>query len=273
VLPALARFVLVAGAIAATPGRTTTVVAIEDVGSPLERAFESPTYARAAAADAELRWDDARLLYHQAADAWSTIARTRPSRPLESAVAKAEHEASASQALLARGRSGGPPFGLGHLPEEARRAFVRRQALEDAHLLRGKLMATRAVLGRLPPALYDRTRARLEEARDAAAHTPDSGDADIALLLCATYAVGGDAAAAHAARAQVTTAERADPANKLSLAACAAALGENDAALAALEGFVLRPALPRPDNVLREVYLWNDWDHLRNAPRFESLFR
>jgi hypothetical protein len=272
VLPALARFVLVAGAIAATPGRTTTVVATEDVGSPLERAFESPTYARAAAADAEMRWDEARLLYREAADAWATIARTRASRPLESAVAKAEHEANASQALLARSRSGGPPFGLAHLPEEARRAFVRRQALEDARLLRGKLMATRAALGRLPPALYARTRARLEEARDAAARTHDAGDAEIALLLCATYAVGGDDAASREARTHVTSAERADPANKVALAACAAALGENDAALAALEGFVLRPLFPHPDSVLREVYLSNDWDHLRGNPRFESLF-
>ncbi len=91
------------------------MIATDDVGSPLERAFESPTYARAATADAELRWDDARLLYHQAADAWATLARTRPSRPLESAVAKAEHEAIVSQALFARGHSGAP-FGFAHLP-------------------------------------------------------------------------------------------------------------------------------------------------------------
>jgi hypothetical protein len=272
VLSAIATFFLIAGAIAAAPGRTITVVASEDVGAPLERAFESVLYARAAAADAEMRWDDARLLYRQAAEAWAAIARTRPSRALESAIAKAEHEALASQALLTRAHSGVTiPFG--NLPEEARRAFQRRQALEDAHLLRGKLMATRAALGRLPPQLYARTRARLETARDAAARTREGSDAEIALQLCATYAVGGDAADARLARAHVTTAERDDPANTLSLAACAAALGDNDAALAALESFTLRPILPRPDSVLREVYLSNDWDHLRGDPRFESLFR
>ena len=169
-LSALAPFVSIAGAIAAPPGRTVTVVASDDVGAPLERAFESALYARAAAADAEMRWDDARLLYRQAGDAWTAIARTRPSRALENAIAKAEHEALASQALVTRARSGvSLPFG--NLPEEARRAFQRRQALEDAHLLRGKLMATRAALGRLPPELYARTRARLETARDAAAKT------------------------------------------------------------------------------------------------------
>ena len=92
-------------------------------------------------------------------------------------------------------------------------------------------------------------------------------------MLCATYAVGGDTEAARRARAHVTTAQREDPANKVALAACAAALGENEAALDALESYVLRPLVPRPDTVLREIYLGNDWDHLRGAPRFESLFR
>ncbi len=114
---------LVAGAIPAAPGRTITVVAEEDVGAPLERAFSSATYARAATADAELRWDDARALYRQTADAWTLIARTRPSRPLDSAIAKAQHEAAVSQTLLARARGGGAPFG--RLPEEARRAVPR----------------------------------------------------------------------------------------------------------------------------------------------------
>ncbi len=258
---------LVAGTIPAAPGRTITVVAEEDVGAPLERAFSSATYARAATADAELRWDDARALYRQTADTWTLIARTRPSRPLDSAIAKALHEAAVSQTLLARARGGGAPFG--RLPEEARRMLLRRQTLEDGRLLRGKLMATRAALGRLPPELYTRARAHLEEARDATT----GADPEIQLLLCATYAVGGESEAARRARAHVTTAQRDEPNNKLALAVCAAALGENEAALAALESFVLRPLVPRPDNVLREIYLSNDWDHLRGDPRFESLFR
>jgi hypothetical protein len=257
--------------IAAPPGRTITVVATEDIGAPLERAFPSAAYARAAAADAELRWDDARLLYRQAADDWTTSARTRPSRALENAVAKAEHEASTSQTLAGYERLGPPS--LDRLPVEARRAFLRRRALELGRLLRAKLAATRAALGRTPPELYGRARARLEEARDAAPQLPDADDAEAELLLCATDAVGGDTAAARLARAHVPSAARADPANALARGACAAALGETDAALAALESFVLRPLIPRAEATLRDVYLANDWDHLRGDPRFESLFR
>jgi hypothetical protein len=272
VLTALVPLALVAGAIAAAPGRTVTAVASEDVGAPVERAFPSEAYTRAAAADADLRWDDARALYRQAADTWTMVGRTRPSRALESAIAKAEHELLTSQALATRARAGGGPS-LSQLPEEARRAFLRRQSLEEARLLRAKMMAARAALGRLPPELYTRTRARLETARDTAAAGRDGTDAEVALQLCATYAVGGDVAAARAARAHVTAAERADLTTALPRAACAAALGETDAALAALESFVLRPPGPRPESVLRDVYLSNDWDHLRGNPRFESLFR
>jgi len=265
------------GLVPAPPGRTITVIATDDVGAPLERAFPSATYAHAAAADAELRWDDARLLYRQAADDWTASARTRPSRALENAIAKAEHEAGLSQALAGYQRLGPPS--LERLPAEARRAFLQRRALEVGRMLRAKLMATRAVLGRAPPELYARTRARLEEVRDTAApihaaqNLNEGGDAETELLLCATYAIGGDAAAARLARAHVSSAARADPANAVARAACAAALGETDAALAALESFVLRPPIPRSDIALRDVYLANDWDHLRGDPRFESLFR
>jgi hypothetical protein len=272
VLATILPLTLLAGAISAVPGRTVTVVASEDVGAPLERVFPSETYARAAAADADMRWDDARALYRQAADAWSAIARTRPSRALESAVAKAERELLTSQALATRARAGSGPS-LTHLPEEARRAFLRRQSLEEARLLRAKMMAARAALGRLPPDLYIRTRERLETARAAATGPRDSADPEIALLLCATFAAGGDPAAARAARAHLTTAQRADLATALPRAACAAALGETEAALAALESFVLRPPVPRPESVLRDVYLSNDWDRLRGNPRFETLFR
>jgi hypothetical protein len=257
--------------ISAPPDRTVTVVATDDVGAPLERAFPSAAYARAAAADAELRWDDAHLLYRQAAEAWTTSARTRPSRALENAIAKAEHEAIASQAMAGYERLGTPP--LDRLPLEARRAFLRRRALEVGRILRAKLTATRAALGRTPPDLYGRARARLEEARDDGPQVPDADDAETELLLCATYAAGGDTTAARLARAHVPSAARTDPANALARGACAAALGETDAALAALESFVLRPLIPRADATLRDVYLANDWDHLRGDPRFESLFR
>jgi len=273
VLAAAVSLLCAAGvAIPATPGRTITAVAAEEVGAPLELAVPSDAYARAAAADAEMRWDDARALYRQAADAWSALEHTRPSRALESAIAKAEHEMLLSQALSSRSHAGGgPPFT--HLPDEARRAFLRRQSMEEGRLLRLKMMATRAALGRVPPELYTRARTELEAARAAAARTREGADAEIALQLCALYAVGGDPAAARLARAQLTRAERTDPSNSQGRAACAAALGDGPAALAALESFVLRSPIPRPDSVLRDVYLANDWDHLRGDPRFESLFR
>ena len=266
-----------AGAVPAPPGRTVTVVATDDVGAPLERAFPSATYAHAVAADAELRWDDARLLYRQAADDWTATARTRPSRALQNAIAKAEHEASVSQALAGYQRLG--IASLEHLPLEARRAFVQRQALEVGRNLRAKLMATRAVLGQAPPELYARTRARLEEARDAAtpnhAAQPRTTAATPRPSCCSarrTPSVGTPpprvwpAPTCPAPPAPI-------PANAVARAACAAALGETEAALAALESFVLRPLFPRSDIALRDVYLANDWDHLRGDPRFESLFR
>ncbi len=271
-----------AGLRSAPPGRTITVVVTDDVGAPLERAFPSATYAHAAAADAEQRWDDA--------DACSTArpptigpppptpaprarSRTRSPRPSTRPACRKRWRGTNASALLRWNAS-------------RRRRGARScsgEALEDGRLLRAKLMATRAVLGRAPPELYARTRARLEEARDNAAPThrrrPDPDPAPRAAtprpscLLCATYAIGGDAAAARLARAHVPSAARADPANAVALAACAAALGETDAALAALESFVLRPLFPRSDIALRDVYLANDWDHLRGDPRFESLFR
>jgi len=257
-------------AVAIAPGRTTTLVASDDVGAPIERAVPNPVYARAADADAEGRWEDARTLYRQAADAWQAIARTRPSRTLDLAIAKAEREAMASQALAFRTRNAGGVSGS--LPDDARRTYRRRMAMEEARLLRGKLMATRAVRGQVSPLLYARTHARLEVARENA--DPGSkDDAEIELLLCATEAVGGDLAAAGAARARALPPVDEEPSETVAAAACAAALGQRAAALTALERLVLGPTLARPDPYVREVYLANDWDRLRGDPRFESLFR
>jgi hypothetical protein len=97
---------------------------------------------------------------------------------------------------------------------------------------------------------------------------------EIYLLLCATHAAAGERARARLARARVTTAERRDLDNLLPMAVCEAALGEDDAALAHLEAFTLRPAPHQAEPyVLRELYVANDWDRLRGRPRFESLFR
>jgi hypothetical protein len=258
-------------------GRTTTVVASIDVGTPIDRAIPNAAYTRAAAADADERWEDAQPLYRQAIAEWTATARTRPSRALELAIAKAEHELRSSQILGIAARSAQLPIRRAKAVEDAQRSWQRRQALDDGRLLGAKLLATRATLGRVSATLYIHARNRLEEARDAQAGPPVGAgaglNATIELSLCATYAAGDAAADARLARARVTEAEREDPANTLEVAACAAALGETEAALSALERFVLRPVPARPDRLLRDIYLANDWDHLRGNPRFESLFR
>jgi len=259
---------LIAGAATAlAPGRTTVVVVPEDVGAPVERAVPNEDYQRAAQADAAERWDEARPLYRRAAEAWAAEARRHPAPALDLAIAKADHEATRSEELAVRSRNAS--FG-GRIPENLREVFRRRQALEDGRLLRDKLMATRAALGRLPPELYAGARDRLRQALDPEA--APARNAEIQLWLCATEAVGGDARAARLARAAVPEAARADAANAVALAACDAALREDEAALRALESYVLRLPLPRPADLLRELSLSNDWDHLRGRRRFESLF-
>jgi hypothetical protein len=278
-------------------GRTNEIVAVAEVGAPLERAVVGRAYARAAAADAEQRWSDAESLYREAVGEWNAAARIEPSRALELAIAKAERERQRSQLLATRAR-----LAASRAPAPAPSAR-RAEALDEARLLRGKLMAARAITGRVSPALYARARARLEDALRArepeppkpgpgepdARRPPDDrssedrrpspeprrwpGEAEIYLLLCATRAVAGEPEAARLARAHVTEADRAEPTNTVALAICAAALGETDAALRALELHALNPGPGHPDRFnLRDLYLANDWDRLRGDPRFESLF-
>jgi len=276
----------VPGAVSVERGRLNNVVALEDVGKPLERAVTGRAYERAAAADAEQRWSDAEALYREAVVEWAAAGRKEPTRALELAIAKAERERQRSQRLAIYARSAAQ--------RALQRGALRRdQALDEGRLLRGKLMAARAVSGAVSPALYGHTRARLEDAlrghgtpgtedREAAAAptesraaqpAPPPHGAEIGLLLCALRAIGGEPEAARLARAHVTEAERADPANTLGLAVCAAALDEKDAVLRTLELYVLHPGPGHPDRAtLRDVYLWNDWDRLRGDPRFESLF-
>jgi hypothetical protein len=288
-------------------GAVTTVIVSADVGAPVERAVPSRAYARAAAADAEQRWTDADALYADAISEWRAAARAQPSTALDLAILKAERERQRSQQLALRARAAanrardaasargdaGPRDGRGlrDLREASDRLTRRIEALEEARLLRAKLMAVRAVTGRVPAALYTRTRERLDDAlrlglvdptaagaaRDAALALAPAGrgpsDAEIYLLQCAVRAAAGEPEAARLARAHVTQAERDDPANIPSLATCAATLGETRAALAALELVTLHPG-PGPDRFgLRDLYISNDWDRLRGDPRFESLFR
>ena len=255
-------------------GRTTAVTVTLDVGAPLERAVASKYYAQAAAADGEQRWSDATALYRDAISEWSAAARAQPSRALELAAAKAERERQRSQLLASRALAVSMS---GSATRYGREPFTRRaDALDEARQLRAKLMAARAVLERVPPALYARTRDRLREALRAGAGGIAArlgGDAEIHLLMCSTYAAAGEIEAARLARAHVTEAERADPSNVVRLAECAAALGETRAAIAELEIVALHPGPGRSDRfALRDLYLANDWDRLRGDPKFETLF-
>jgi hypothetical protein len=251
-------------AIPLEPGRTTTVRVTPDLGMALERAVPGHAFALAAGMDAQQRWSEAAALYQQAVVEWSDALRLRPSPALERAVQKAERERQRST-LLASTR-----------PLTGRFESVRTSInpLEEGRLLRAKLMVVRAARGQAPPELVARTRAAFDEALRAAGTPRPSVEAELRLQLCSVRAVSGDRAGARLERAHVTTAERRDLDNALPLALCAAALGEDDDAVAFLEMFILRP-MPHPLDpyTLRDLYLANDWDHLRGKPRFEALFR
>jgi hypothetical protein len=254
---------LLAGGTPLPLGRTTTVQHLPALGTPVERAVPGRSFAAAVALDAEQRWAEAAALYQQAALEWTEAARARPSAALERAAQKAERERQRSQLLAST------------VPLRGRLESVVTSVnpLEEGRLLRAKLMVVRANRGLAPASVYARARAAFEEALRNARRDRANAAVEIHLLLCATHAAAGDAARARLERAHVTTAERQDLDNALTLAVCAAALGEDDAALAHLEAFALRPAPHQAEPyVLRELYVANDWDRLRGRPRFESLF-
>ena len=252
-----------APAIPIAAGRTNVVRLPPDHGAPLERAVPSRAFALAVDMDAAQRWSEAAALYQQAVAEWTEALRLRPSRALERAVDKAERERQRST-LLASTRGAPGRF-------ESQRASIN--PLEEGRLLRAKVMLVRAARGLAPPELVARARAAFDEALPGTGAPRPGADAEIRLQLCATRAAAGDRAGARLERAHVTTAERHDLDNALALAICAAALGEDDEALARLEMYVLRPS-PHPLDpyTLRDLYLANDWDHLRGQPRFETLF-
>ena len=246
------------------PGRTTTVRVTPDLGAALERAVPGRAFARAVDLDAEQRWSEAAALYQDAVVEWTEALRLRPSPALERAIQKAERERQRSS-MLASARPAPGRF-------EALRVPVN--PLEEGRLLRAKLMVVRAARGLAPPDLAARARAAFEDAVRASGGQRPGIEAELRLQLCATRAAAGDRAGAHLERAHVTSAERRDLDNALPLAICAAALGEDDEALARLEMYLIRPAPHPPDPyTLRDLYLANDWDRLRGRPRFEALFR
>jgi hypothetical protein len=262
---ALAALIVAEGpATTLAPRRTTTIEAPPDQGTPVERVGAGRAFGQGAALDGEQRWSEAAAQYQQAATEWNEAQRLRPSPALARAIEKAERERQRSQ-LLAATR---PPRG------RFESLAVSVNPLEEGRLLRAKLMVVRAARGLAPADLVARTRAAFEEALRSAGPQRPGLESEVRLMLCATDAATGRRAAARLQRAHLTDAERHDPDNALPLAVCAAALGEDDTALAHLEVYVLRPPPHQAEPyTLRDLYLANDWDRLRGQPRFESLFR
>jgi hypothetical protein len=246
------------------PRRTTTVEVAPDLGTPVERAGPGRTFGLAVLADGEQRWSEAAALYQQAAVEWNEAQRLRPSPALQRAIEKAERERQRSLLLASTKPTRGRFESIA----------VSVNPLEEGRLLRAKMMVVRAARGVAPADLEARARAAFEEALHAAGPQRPGLEAEVRLMLCATDAAAGRRQAARLERAHVTEAERHDLDNALPMAVCSAALGDEDAALAHLEMFILRPAPHQAEPyTLRDLYLANDWDRLRGHPRFEALFR
>ena len=259
------------------PGRTTDVTVAVDVGAPLERAVASKYYAQAAAADAEQRWADATALYREAVSEWTAAARVQPSRALELAAAKAERERQRSQLLASRALAAQSMAGGSN--RFTREPYTHRaDALDEGRLLRAKMMAARAVLERVPAALYARTRDRLRESLRAgagASPTPRAWAAKPRSTCC--------------------SARPTPPAARSRRRAWRARTSPRPSAPTRPTPSRWPPAPPRwarrarrspswrswrctrapaaaTASQLRDLYLANDWDRLRGDPKFESLF-
>jgi hypothetical protein len=228
--------------------------------------------------DRDQRWVEAVGLYQQALIEVAAAAQLAPPQQLDAVVFKLDLERRRSRALaedtVGALAPGGQRPGVAVPPP-------RLLPMERARLLRQKLMAVRAATGSVPEPLRSATLTALAGAlrdaeRGAAARDPRAPAAsEVRLLLCAMRAVAGDRNAARLQLAQVSAADRSDPARALALGACQAALGYRDDALASLAVATNRlgPSsrfLPGPS---REIQSANDWDPLRRDPRFLRIFR
>ena len=232
----------------------------------------SKSYAQAATADSEQRWADAAALYREAGDrmdrrrAAATVARAGAGGREGRARAPAIADAGVARA---RGRTAGR-FGARSVRAARGRAGRGAPAARQA-------AGARAVLERVPPALYARTRDRLREALragdgpDAGARTSRSATPRSTCLLCSTLRGrrrGRGGAAGARARHRSRTRR---PDQHVALAACAAGLGETRAAHRRAGDPGLHPGPGRTDRFeLRDLYLSNDWDRLRGDPKLRE---
>lgn len=274
-----------------------------------------PAYLQAIAMDAQQHWSEAAGLYQQALVEVGAAVRLDSDRIWEQATFKIDLERRRSQVLARAGSGSWGPGAdrrIGGLRGGATSALT---AIDRGRLLRLKLMSVRAATGAIPGGLLSATvgafqtalrhqrtaaktgvdaalRPRARPAANAPAVSPRlrlepeggvqpeggqqyGGDPEVRLLLCATRAVAGDRVGARLELAHVAEADRSDPTWALVMAACQAALGYEEPALAALAVAVYRlgPSSRFLPDQTRELQTANDWDVLRLDARFDRIFR
>ncbi len=246
-------------------GRTTSLQVAPRLGRPIESlAAPGGAYARAIAKDAEGRWSEAANLYKEAHAEWNDRFHRRRSPELENAMHKAAAERAYSEIL------GTAPPARNLAPALALSTAIR------ARIYRLKLMAVRAYTGSISPMLLRRavdgfTEAiHLASASEAKDKPPASALPELRILLAATLRVGGERDAARLQVAHVRQADRETPPAALAMAIYQVADGDLESALAYLDVYARRQD---PTGGNRLIYIQNDWDRLRDNPRFERLFR
>lgn len=151
--------------------------------------------------------------------------------------------------------------------------------LEAGRLLRRKVVLIANRGEPLPLAVAEHARFLLRRVAEISEREKEHGLAaeTAALERCALEAAVGDRTRARHVLATVPRASRALPALAPSMAACRAALGENQEAVRLL--LTAFGELPPPSdegsalgNAWRDVYLLDDWQALRGDPAFERLF-
>lgn len=235
-----------------------------------------PSYRLGIAMDAQQRWREAADLYALAMIELGRAVSLDDRAPWGRAAEKVDLERRRAQ-VLARdtgaSRPGDPQGQWSDRRPHAAAASARLAPLELGRLLRLKLMTIRAATGVAPSNLVGATVEALNR-------VPSKGELaggalEARLLLCATRAAAGDRLGARRELDHVSPRDLNHPGHALAAATCQAALGDTDDALASLAVGVYRlgPASRFLPEQTRELQGENDWDVIRDDPRFERLFR
>lgn len=247
---------------------------------PFERdqafAARVPSYRLGIAMDAQQRWSEAADFYALAMIELGRAVGLDDRAPWGRAAEKIDLERRRAQVLARETAAGGPGDSQGQhsdLRPHAAAASARLAPLEVGRLLRLKLMTVRAATGVAPSKLVGATVEALNRVLTKGA--PAGGALEARLLLCATRAAAGDRLGARRELGSLSPRDRDHPGHALAAATCQAALGDTEDALASLAVGVYRlgPASRFLPDQTRELQGENDWDVIRDDPRFERLFR